>query len=259
MDPCHVTSNGTSDCSPGDFEALVHSRNRSQAVGLLHSMEAMHLRPCGAPTGVENASCSGASRASAVPARCSYAASPRHRGPATIALSRRMRGGARGGGGLHVAAAAGGERRAGAIFVPRDSASADASASASDKRPASASKDVDALNGALQLSLAAITAPVAEDMKVMNQNLLSIVGSRSPLLMSAAEQIFGAGGKKLRPVLCFLVARATAAAQNLRCVRERKGFWLKLTAPQRAHAAASQAGRDYRDDSHRQPRPRRRA
>lgn len=142
---------------------------------------------------MDKASCS-ASRAVAS-ARCRNAASPRHRGPAR----------------LHVAAAAG--RRAGAIFVPRDSSVSSASSPA-DKR-------LDALHGALQLSLAAITAPVAEDMQTMNANLLSIVGSRSPLLMSAAEQIFGAGGKKLRPVLCFLVARATAQAQGLRCGRER--------------------------------------
>jgi hypothetical protein len=113
--------------------------------------------------------------------------------------------------GLHVAAAAG--RRAGAIFVPRDSSVSSASSPA-DKR-------LDALHGALQVSMASISAPVAEDMQTMNANLLSIVGSRSPMLMAAAEQIFGAGGKKLRPVLCFLVARATAQAQGLRFAKAR--------------------------------------
>lgn len=37
-----------------------------------------------------------------------------------------------------------------------------------------------------------------------------IVGAENPVLISAAEQIFGAGGKKLRPALVFLVSRATA-------------------------------------------------
>ncbi len=43
----------------------------------------------------------------------------------------------------------------------------------------------------------------------MNQNLKNVVGARHPMLMAAADQIFGAGGKKLRPVIVFLVARAT--------------------------------------------------
>lgn len=60
-----------------------------------------------------------------------------------------------------------------------------------------------------------ITAPVATDMKKMNENLLSVVGDRHPMLMAAAQQIFGAGGKKLRPMLVFLVAHATAKAGGL--------------------------------------------
>eukprot|EP00891_Asterochloris_glomerata_P009760 jgi/Astpho2/9760/Aster-03737 len=48
------------------------------------------------------------------------------------------------------------------------------------------------------------------DMDLMNANLRSVVGKRHPLLVQAAEQIFGAGGKKLRPALVFLVARATS-------------------------------------------------
>ena len=48
------------------------------------------------------------------------------------------------------------------------------------------------------------------DMDLMNANLRDVVGNRHPLLVQAAEQIFGAGGKKLRPALVFLVARATS-------------------------------------------------
>lgn len=55
-----------------------------------------------------------------------------------------------------------------------------------------------------------IVQPVAADMEQMNRNLKSIVGERHPMLMAAADQIFGAGGKKLRPMIVFLVARATA-------------------------------------------------
>jgi hypothetical protein len=66
--------------------------------------------------------------------------------------------------------------------------------------------------------LGAGAAPVAADMKKMNENLLSVVGDRHPMLMAAAEQIFGAGGKKLRPMLVFLVAHSTAQAAGLTCV-----------------------------------------
>lgn len=55
-----------------------------------------------------------------------------------------------------------------------------------------------------------IVQPVVTDMQQMNHNLRNIVGERSPMLMAAADQIFGAGGKKLRPMIVFLVARATA-------------------------------------------------
>ena len=66
------------------------------------------------------------------------------------------------------------------------------------------------------MSIAAIAAPVAADMQQMNANLRSIAGDRDPALQAAADQIFGAGGKKLRPMIVFLVARATAALAGLR-------------------------------------------
>ncbi|GMN64501.1 hypothetical protein TIFTF001_033569 [Ficus carica] len=43
-----------------------------------------------------------------------------------------------------------------------------------------------------------------------------IVGAENPVLMSAAEQIFGAGGKRMRPALVFLVSRATAGLVGLK-------------------------------------------
>jgi all-trans-nonaprenyl-diphosphate synthase len=61
-----------------------------------------------------------------------------------------------------------------------------------------------------------IVAPVAGDMEQMNRNLRTVVGSRHPMLVAAADQIFGAGGKKLRPMVVFLVARATAELGGLR-------------------------------------------
>jgi hypothetical protein len=52
-------------------------------------------------------------------------------------------------------------------------------------------------------------APVADDMETMRLNLKNVVGQRHPMLMAAAEQIFGAGGKRLRPAIVFLVSYAT--------------------------------------------------
>ncbi|KAH6795597.1 hypothetical protein C2S51_036583 [Perilla frutescens var. frutescens] len=57
---------------------------------------------------------------------------------------------------------------------------------------------------------------VAEDLLTLNKNLQSIVGSENPVLMSAAEQIFEAGGKRMRPALVFLVSRATAEIAGLK-------------------------------------------
>lgn len=63
--------------------------------------------------------------------------------------------------------------------------------------------------------LGEIVGPVAADMDTMNQNLRNIVGDRHPMLMAAADQIFGAGGKKLRPMIVLLMARATAEMAGL--------------------------------------------
>ena len=62
------------------------------------------------------------------------------------------------------------------------------------------------------ISSSQILGPVREDMEQMTENLKNIVGNRHPLLLAAAEQIFGAGGKKLRPAIVFLVARGNCRA-----------------------------------------------
>ncbi|KAI3716211.1 hypothetical protein L6452_23388 [Arctium lappa] len=56
---------------------------------------------------------------------------------------------------------------------------------------------------------------VSDDLLTLNKNLQSIVGAENPVLMSAAEQIFSAGGKRMRPALVFLVSRATLALAGL--------------------------------------------
>ncbi|XP_074319226.1 solanesyl diphosphate synthase 1, chloroplastic-like [Silene latifolia] len=66
------------------------------------------------------------------------------------------------------------------------------------------------------ISLSSLFEVVADDLLTLNKNLQTIVGAENPVLMSAAEQIFGAGGKRMRPALVFLVSRATAQLAGLK-------------------------------------------
>lgn len=66
------------------------------------------------------------------------------------------------------------------------------------------------------ISLTNLFEVVADDLLTLNKNLQSIVGAENPVLMSAAEQIFSAGGKRMRPALVFLVSRATSEIVGLK-------------------------------------------
>lgn len=46
-------------------------------------------------------------------------------------------------------------------------------------------------------------------------NLEKIVGARHPMLLIAGKHIFDSGGKRIRPLILFLVARATAEMQGM--------------------------------------------
>mmetsp|Transcript_31001 Transcript_31001/g.68756 ORF Transcript_31001/g.68756 Transcript_31001/m.68756 type:complete len:420 (+) Transcript_31001:348-1607(+) len=74
-----------------------------------------------------------------------------------------------------------------------------------------------------------VLAPVAEDMEVMRVNLKNVVGQRHPMLMAAAEQIFQAGGKRLRPAIVFLVARATAQLMGLSDINDKHRRLAEIT------------------------------
>jgi len=74
-----------------------------------------------------------------------------------------------------------------------------------------------------------ITAPVVEDMEEMRLNLRDVIGRKNPLLLAAADQIFGAGGKRLRPVLVFLVARATAELMKMENITDRQRRLAEIT------------------------------
>jgi all-trans-nonaprenyl-diphosphate synthase len=64
--------------------------------------------------------------------------------------------------------------------------------------------------------LARIMRPVEADMAELAAALRGIAGGRHAMLEAAAQQIFGAGGKRLRPMIVLLVARATAQLVGMR-------------------------------------------
>ena len=59
-------------------------------------------------------------------------------------------------------------------------------------------------------------AQIEEDLKILNVNLNKMVGPRHPILYAAAEHLFHAGGKRIRPSIIMLVAKATSAKEQLK-------------------------------------------
>lgn len=58
-------------------------------------------------------------------------------------------------------------------------------------------------------------AQIEKDLKILNINLNRMVGPRHPILYAAAEHLFNAGGKRLRPSIIILVAKATSEEEQL--------------------------------------------
>ncbi|XP_008672980.1 solanesyl diphosphate synthase 2 chloroplastic isoform X1 [Zea mays] len=81
--------------------------------------------------------------------------------------------------------------------------------------PAATIPDATTTSVTERTSVSSLLEVVSEDLLSLNNNLKSLVGAENPVLVSAAEQIFGAGGKRLRPALVFLVSRATAELAGL--------------------------------------------
>jgi len=70
-------------------------------------------------------------------------------------------------------------------------------------------------------SVASLFAPVDADLCQMTENLKRLVGARHPILYAAAEHLFGAGGKRLRPAIVLLVSKATAPNQVIQASHRR--------------------------------------
>ncbi|HBB31818.1 MAG TPA: solanesyl diphosphate synthase [Cyanobacteria bacterium UBA8803] len=64
-------------------------------------------------------------------------------------------------------------------------------------------------------SVTSLFAPVEADLCLLTDNLKKLVGARHPILYAAAEHLFGAGGKQVRPAVVLLISRATLLEREL--------------------------------------------
>lgn len=64
-------------------------------------------------------------------------------------------------------------------------------------------------------SVTSLFAPVETDLSILTENLKNLVGARHPILYAAAEHLFGAGGKRIRPAIVLLISRATLLDQDI--------------------------------------------
>jgi all-trans-nonaprenyl-diphosphate synthase len=65
------------------------------------------------------------------------------------------------------------------------------------------------------ISATSLFAPVEDDLRILTHNLKQLVGSRHPILQAAAEHLFSAGGKRIRPAIVLLVSKATLLEKEL--------------------------------------------
>ncbi len=65
------------------------------------------------------------------------------------------------------------------------------------------------------ISTTSLFAPVDSDLHLLTENLKRLISARHPILGAAAEHLFEAGGKRVRPAIVLLVSRATMPNQDL--------------------------------------------
>lgn len=64
-------------------------------------------------------------------------------------------------------------------------------------------------------STTSLFSPVEADLSLLSENLIQLVGKRHPILSAAAEHLFGAGGKRVRPAIVLLISRATMLDEDI--------------------------------------------
>lgn len=70
-------------------------------------------------------------------------------------------------------------------------------------------------------SATSLFSPVEADLSILTENLKNLIGARHPVLYAAAEHLFGAKGKRVRPAIVLLVSRATLMGQEI-TIRHRR-------------------------------------
>ncbi len=65
------------------------------------------------------------------------------------------------------------------------------------------------------ISSTSLFTPVDSDLRLLTDNLKRLIGARHPILGAAAEHLFEAGGKRIRPAIVLLISRATMLDQDL--------------------------------------------
>lgn len=64
-------------------------------------------------------------------------------------------------------------------------------------------------------SVTSLFAPVEADLRMLTENLKQLIGAPHPLLYAAAEHLFRAGGKQMRPAIVLLLSRAILREQEI--------------------------------------------
>jgi all-trans-nonaprenyl-diphosphate synthase len=65
------------------------------------------------------------------------------------------------------------------------------------------------------ISTTSLFSPVDTDLRILTDNLKKLIGARHPILGAAAEHLFSAGGKRVRPAVVLLVSRATMLEREI--------------------------------------------
>lgn len=64
-------------------------------------------------------------------------------------------------------------------------------------------------------SATSLFSPVEADLQVLAENLKKLVSAKHPILYAAAEHLFGAAGKRVRPAIVLLLSRATMQDRDI--------------------------------------------
>ncbi len=65
------------------------------------------------------------------------------------------------------------------------------------------------------ISVKSLFSPVEADLEILTANLKALIGAKHPILSAAAEHLFGAGGKRMRPAIVLMVSRGTMMGQEI--------------------------------------------